>query len=78
MLGILAALVPIIYQRYLINYDYVYVFYVSQTAYVFVESLNLFAATRYNLYLGIPDPLMYFLGGTVGEIFEGTFTFFAS
>ena len=38
-------------------------YYASQIIYVIADSLNLFAATRYILYMGIPDPLLYFFGG---------------
>ena len=69
-------LVPVIYQNVLINYDYVYMFYVSQSAYVIVESLNLLAATRFNLYLGIPDPIIYILGGSMADVFEIGFSLF--
>ena len=51
------------YQKYFINYDYYYMYYASQFVYILADSLNLLAATRYNLYLGIPDPLLYFFGG---------------
>lgn len=40
------------------------------------DSLNLFTATRYNLYFGIPDPLLYLLGGELARIFELGVTFF--
>lgn len=65
MLNILQTIIPVLYQKFFVHYDYIYMFYVSQAAYVIAESLNLLAATRYNLYLGIPDPLMFILGGSI-------------
>ena len=78
VLGVLSVLVPILYQKFFINLDYVYMYYTAQTIYVVADSINLFAATRYNLYLGIPDPILYLIGGKIAQMFEMGFTFFIS
>lgn len=53
-------------------------FATAQWAYVFADTLNFLAATRYNLDLGIPDPLLYFFGGQVARFLEFGLSFFAS
>lgn len=70
VLGIVAAIVPILYQRYFANCEFYYMYYASQTVYVVADSINLLAATRYNLYWGISDPLLYFFGGQLASILE--------
>ena len=43
------ALIPFVYQRYLINKNYVWIFIISQAAYIFAESIGILAGSRLNL-----------------------------
>lgn len=74
--GWLSACVPIIYQKWLIKYDYSAMFVVSQLVYVMAESINLFLHLGYHETLGIPTMVLYTLGGGVAQNFEIGFTFF--
>lgn len=76
--GWLSAMVPIIYQRWLIKYDYSAMFVVSQLVYVVAESINAFLHLGYHEKLGIPTIVLYTLGGGVAQNFEIGFTFFIS
>lgn len=53
-------------------------FATSQIAYVFADSLNFIAATRYNLDIGVSDPLIYFLGGQFARFLEFSLSVFAT
>lgn len=77
-MGWLSAFVPIIYQKWLIKYDYSVMFVISQLVYVVAESINLFLHLGYHEKLGIPTIVLYTLGGGVAQNFEIGFTFFIS
>lgn len=74
----LAVLVPIIYQKWLIKYDYSIMFVISQLVYVVAESINACLTMGYNKAIGMPNIVLYVLGGSVAQNFEIGFTFFIS
>ena len=76
--GWMSVLIPSLYQKYFIHRNWVSMFATAQVIYVVAESLNLLQATRYNLRLGIPDIILFMLGGQIAGVFEGGFTAFPS
>lgn len=62
--------VPILYQKFFIKRNIVYMYALSMLIFLFSDFLNFVAATRYNLEIGIPDTVMYFLGGQLAVQFE--------
>ena len=53
-------------------------FAIAQFTYIFGESVNLLLASRYNQKLGLPDLLLFFLGGAIAGVIQRGFTFFPS
>ena len=76
--GWIIVLVPSIYQRFFLYSNYIIMFTISQITYFVAGSINLALATRCNKDLGIPDVVLYFLGGSIAEVLERGFTFFPS
>ena len=74
--GWLMALLPYFYQKYLVKKNYVWIFFISQIAYVFADAIGILAGSRYNLSLGIPDIVLYVLSGNFAIIFEKGFSTF--
>jgi len=70
------ALIPCIYQKYLMKKNYVWIFFISQIAYVVADAIGILAGSRYNLDLGIPDMILYILSGNFALIFEKGFSTF--
>lgn len=71
-------IIPFLYHKFFAHRNYVIMFAISQIVYVGAESINFLLATRYNLQLGIPDLVLYFMGGAIAEVFERGFSFFPS
>lgn len=53
-------------------------FALAQSVFVVADTLNFWAATRYNLIMGAPDPLLYLFGGQIAMFLEFGITFFAT
>ena len=76
--GWLVVLIPFLYQKFFINKNYSVMFAIAQFTYIIGESINLFLASRHNLDLGIPDLVLFFLGGAIAGVIQRGFTFFPS
>ena len=70
--------IPILYQKVFIHRDFVWMFFISQVTYVLAESLNCVLVLRWNQEIGIPNIVLYLLGGSVASILERGFSFFPS
>lgn len=76
--GWMVVLIPMLYQVYFINHNYIYMFVVAQAFYVISDGLCIFLSTRFNLKLGIPDILLFYLSGNIAMIFDKGLFFFAT
>lgn len=76
--GWISILIPLFYQKFLIKKNYIVMFTIGQIAYVFADSFNLLLSSRLNLTIGIPDIVLFMLGGSIAERLEKGFFFFPS
>lgn len=76
--GWLNFLVPWIYQRHLAKRDYIVMFAIAQAVYFLAEVANTVLVQGWNLLIGIPNIVLYLLGGSLAGIFDGGFHNFAS
>jgi hypothetical protein len=51
-------------------------FFASQVAYILAHLICILAGTRYNVYIGIPDVMLFLLSGNFAVIFEKGFSHF--
>ena len=68
--GWITILFPIVYNKLFAGKDYVKIYFWAQAIFVFSECTNLFLATRYNQKLGIPDIVLYYIGGSIAQRLE--------
>lgn len=76
--GWIAVIVPILYQKWLVKYNYSVMYVISQLVYVVAESINVILTLQYNKAVGIPNIVLYVLGGSIAQNFEIGFSFFIS
>ena len=74
--GWLVASIPFIYQKYFRTRNYVWMFFAAQAVYIFANLVCIFAGTRYNLYWGISDVLLFIFSGNLAIVFEKGFSHF--
>jgi len=77
-MGIFSITVPMVYQRYFLKWNYLYVFLFAQSLYVIAESINIILTLGYNKSVGIPNFVLYVIGGSFAFVFEHGFTMFVS
>lgn len=70
VLGLICFTAPIFYQKYLKETEYVELFFAAQFVYLFQSTFMLFMALRWNLMVGVPDIVMFYVFATIPEAFE--------
>jgi len=61
---------PFIFQKYLLKKNYVVLYFIAHAILFVSELINLLLASRYNLKLGIPDIVLYLIGGSIATRVE--------
>lgn len=77
-MAIFVVLIPLIYQKFFIKRDYSTIFAFTQAIYVISEAINTILALGLNLKVGIPNFLLYLLGGSIPYSLEHGMTLFVS
>lgn len=77
-MGIFAVVLPPLYQKYFSKWNYVNIFVLSQVIYLTAESINACLTLGLNKYVGIPNIVLYFLGGSFANSFDMGGIFFLS